>query len=355
MNQGEHISADAGHSAERNRVIYAAVSTDRGRERGYATAIQKNGIVRKAPLFPEGKENARRLYENISDLKQHLIPAAEHTILPDGSLELPFVPWPTLSNYMKGIIREDQEEQRFLDEVKNHRKYRQFYRWAAVDQNQIRENVKHLSTEEEVINGAMRLYTDENSEDVAFFSGYHKHRRLNAEDFREITMLDFENRKFPAPKGYDNYLFMTLGKDYMKYPPEEERKPKHSGIFNPDRPYTDYQRMLTHMLDGAGGKKIILFGTGLMFEDYMEKWGKKYPPEFLADNDKNRWGRKRLGIPVRPPEEILKIPEEKRRLIICSFYYKEIQKQLEQMGIRDYRVYIQRMDWILEAEERGAE
>ena len=33
----------------------------------------------------------------------------------------------------------------------------------------------------------------------------------------------------------------------------------------------------------------------------------------------------------------------------------EIQKQLEQMGIRDYRVYIQRMDWILEAEERGAE
>lgn len=664
VNQGENISADAGHSAKRNRVIYAAVSTDRGRERGYATAIQKNGIVRKAPLFPEGKENARRLYENISDLKQHLIPAAEHTILPDGSLELPFVPWPTLSNYMKGIIREDQEEflslidriyeyilqasetvsagtdaelpglqdldcgpilkkaymeliplncfynpdtkeflyfdqefvrenypakyvlfraihyiycftpnaeqyypkkkliekygmeqtwdiymqeeQRFLDEVRNHRKYRQFYRWAAVEQSQIRENVKHLSTEEEVIadykisdkmkkiwkielamleeverickehgltwfmvhgsllgavrhkgfipwdddidiamprkdynkfltyarkelkeplslhtpetekdifwggfarvrnsrttgielrelehkgnlgiwidilpldvctmddkkfkekeklirhchrlilakiygkdykaygdmnawqwknyrmlaslysheklcrmlNGAMRLYTDEDSEDVAFFSGYHKHRRLNAEDFREITMLDFENRKFPAPKGYDNYLFMTLGKDYMKYPPEEERKPKHSGIFNPDRPYTDYQRMLTHMLDGAEGKKVILFGTGLMFEDYMEKWGKKYPPEFLADNDKNRWGRKRLGIPVRPPEEILKIPEEKRRLIICSFYYKEIQKQLEQMGIRDYRVYIQRMDWILEAEERGAE
>ena len=269
MNQGENISADAGHSAERNRVIYAAVSTDRGRERGYATAIQKNGIVRKAPLFPEGKENARRLYENISDLKQHLIPAAEHTILPDGSLELPFVPWPTLSNYMKGIIREDQEEflslidriyeyilqasetvsagtdaelpglqdldcgpilkkaymeliplncfynpdtkeflyfdqefvrenypakyvlfraihyiycftpnaeqyypkkkliekygmeqtwdiymqeeQRFLDEVRNHRKYRQFYRWAAVEQSQIRENVKHLSTEEEVI------------------------------------------------------------------------------------------------------------------------------------------------------------------------------------------------------------
>jgi hypothetical protein len=167
--------------------------------------------------------------------------------------------------------------------------------------------------------------------------------------------LDFENRRFPAPKGYKNYLFMTLGKNYMKYPPEEERKPKHFGIFNPDRPYTDYQRMLTHMLDDVEGKKIILFGTGMMFEDYMEKWGKKNPPDFLVDNDKNRWGRRRLGIPVKAPEEILKIPEEKRRLIICSFYYREIQKQLEQMGIRDYRVYIQRMDWILETEERGEE
>lgn len=684
------VPADQDHPAakdspmgqeDQNRVIYAAVSTDRGKERGYATTIWKDGIVRKTPLFPEGKENAGRLYENIKDLEQHQIPVVEHTKCSDGSLELPFVPWPTLSNYIKEIIREDQteflslidriyeyilkaseevpaeenvlstrskdltlkrgdlssspkellsksgnldfgpilkkaymeliplncfynpdtkeflyfdqefvredypakyvlfraihyiycftpnaeqyypkqklierygmedtwdiymqEELRFLDEVRNHRKYRQFYKWASVDRNRIQENIKHLGSEEEIVadykisdkmkriwkieldmleeverickahgltwfmvhgsllgavrhkgfipwdddidiamprkdynrflkyarkelkeplslhtpetekgifwggfarvrnsqttgiemrelkhrgnlgiwidilpldvctmdekkfeekeklirhchrlllakiygkdykaygdmkpwkwrnyrilsrlytheqlcrmlNGAMRLYTDEESEDVAFFTGYYKHRRLNAGDFRASTMLDFENRKFPAPQGYKNYLFMTLGKNYMKYPPEEERKPKHAGIFNPDRPYTDYQRMLTHMLDDVKGKKIILFGTGMMFEDYMEKWGKKYPPDFLVDNDKNRWGRKRLGIPVRSPEEILKVPEEERRLIICSFYYKEIQKQLEQMGILDYRVYIQRMDWILEAEE----
>lgn len=655
---------DAREQTAQSHVIYAAVSTDRGKVRSYATTIRKGGIVRKTPLFSEGKDNAVRLYENIEDLKQHQIPVAEHTLQPDGSLELPFVSWPTLSNYIKEIFKDNQEELfsildriydyilqaspqvpasenallkraetdqksldfgpilkkaymeliplncfynpdtkeflyfdqefvrenypakyvlfraihyiycftpnaeqycprknliekfgmedtwdiymqeelRFLDEVRNHGKYRQYYKWAAVDRNRIQENVKRLCSEEEIVadykisdkmkkiwkielamleeverickthgltwfmvhgsllgavrhkgfipwdddidiamprkdynrflkyarkelkeplslhtpetekdifwggfarvrnsqttgiemrelehkgnlgiwidilpldvctmdekkfeekeklirhchrlflakiygkdykaygdmkpwqwrnyrmlarlytheqlcrmlNGAMRLYTDEASEDVAFFTGYYKHRRLNAEDFRSAVMLDFENRKFPAPQGYQNYLFMTLGKSYMKYPPEEERKPKHAGIFNPDRPYTDYQRMLTHMLDDVEGKKIILFGTGLMFEDYMEKWGKKNPPDFLVDNDKNRWGRKRLGIPVKSPEEILTIPEGERRLIICSFYYKEIQKQLEQMGIRDYRVYIQRMDWILEAEE----
>lgn len=130
--------------------------------------------------------------ENISDLKQHLIPAAEHTILPDGSLELPFVPWPTLSNYMKGIIREDQEK--FLSLIDRIYEYilqasetvsaetdtdlpslgnldcgpilkkaymeliplNCFYNpdtkeFLYFDQEFVRENVKHLSTEEEVI------------------------------------------------------------------------------------------------------------------------------------------------------------------------------------------------------------
>ena len=92
------------------RIIYAAVSTDRGKERSYATTIRNNGTVKKTPLFPEGKENAVRLYENIEDLKQHRIPVVEHTMQPDGSLELPFISWPTLSNYIKEIFKENQEE-----------------------------------------------------------------------------------------------------------------------------------------------------------------------------------------------------------------------------------------------------
>lgn len=649
-----------------SRVIYAAISTDRGKERGYATTIWKDGIVRKTPLFPEGKENAGKLYDSIEDLRKHQIPVVEHTLLPDGSLELPFISWPTLSNYIKEIIREDQEEflsildriydnilkassqvsagenallerigsstdyknldfgsilkkaymeliplncfynpdtkeflyfdqefvrenypakyvlfraihyiycftpnaeqyypkqkliekygmentwdiymkeeLRFLDEVRNHKKYQQFYQWAAVDRNRIQANIKRLESEEETIadyrisdkmkktwkvelamldevsricrkyhltwflvhgsllgavrhkgfipwdddldiamprkdynkfiriakkelaeplsihtpetekdifwggfarvrnsrttgiesrelnhkgnlgiwidilpldvctmdeklfdkkekqirhchrlllakiygndyerygemgplqwnsyrllsrlyshkqlcrmlNHAMQMYTDKPSEDVAFFSGYYKHRRLNAGDFHKAVPLEFEHRMLPVPEGYENYLFMSLGKDYLKYPPEEERKPKHTGIFDPEKPYGEYQKMLTGMFDDIKGKKIILFGAGMMMEDYMKKWGNRYRPDFLVDNDENKWDRQRFGIPIKSPEEILKVPEGKRRLIICSFYYKEIQKQLEEMGIRDYCVYVQHMEWILKAEE----
>ena len=666
--------------------LYAAVSTDRGREGSYATVICDNGKVTKRPLYEEGKPGAQALYDHMRDLQAHGIPVVSHTLQPDHSLELPYIPWPTLSNYIKEIIKTDKseflqildrlyacilqsseivssdssesvdsdtaskpenallrlhlqaagseeermrllaldfgpilkkaymeliplncfynpdtkeflyfdqefvrenypagyvmfraihyiycftpgaekcyprqkllekygltdtwpvyqaEENRFLDEVRNHEKYRQFYRWSAVDRARIDENIRRLESEEETIadyrisdkmkkiwkvelamldevgrickkhgltwflvhgsllgairhkgfipwdddldiampradydrflevaagelreplslhtpqtetdlfwggfarirnnrttgietrelghkgnlgiwmdvlpldictmdekkfdrkekkirrchrlllariygkdyrsygdmkpflwrfyrlqarlfdhtslcrrlERAMRLYTDEHSEDVAIFSGYYKHRRLSAADFQSTVNLTFEGRSLPAPVGYENYMFMSMGKDYLKYPPEEERKPKHRGIFDPEKPYGEYSRKLTGMFEDIRGKKIILFGSGMMFEDYMKKWGNRYRPDFLVDNDENKWGRQRFGIPIKEPGEILKIPEGKRRLILCSFYYKEIEKQLAQMGIRDYCVYVQHLEWIVKSEE----
>ncbi|MDE7478302.1 MAG: hypothetical protein K2M91_10190, partial [Lachnospiraceae bacterium] len=67
----------------------------------------------------------------------------------------------------------------------------------------------------------------------------------------------------------------------------------------------------------------------------------------------NKWERSRMGIAIKPPKAILEVPAEKRHLIICSFYYKEIEKQLQEMGIKDYRIYIQKMEWIVEAERNA--
>lgn len=201
-------------------------------------------------------------------------------------------------------------------------------------------------------NQEVNIYTSAASEDVAFFTGYYKHRRLLAKDFSQSAELEFEGRKVSVPVGCENYLFMTLGKDYMKFPPEEERKPHHRGIMDPDNGYQLYNDLLCNMLKEAEGKSIILFGSGLMFEDYMKQYGDKYCPEFLVDNDSNKWGRYRMGIEIRKPEDILTIPESKRHVIICSFYYREIIPQLEKMGIKDYKVYVQNVDWIIETEQQ---
>lgn len=214
--------------------------------------------------------------------------------------------------------------------------------------------ISHFCSHEKLCEGlsrALSFYADEDSEDIAVF-GYGMPQRLHRKDFTSFTCLEFEGRLLPAPAGYKDYLFCVMGKDYMHLPPPEEQKPKHTGIFDPDRPYTEYMKKLSGMFEDLRGKQIILFGAGLMFEDYMSKWGGRYRPAFLVDNDENKWGKRRMGIEIKDPEALLLIPEEKRRLIICSYYYKEIEKQLDAMGISDYKVYIQHLEWILESEKR---
>lgn len=648
-------------------VIYAAVSTDRGEERGFATTILDSGLVHKKPLYEKGRENARKLYEHIQDLRAHGIPVVEHRALPQDVLELPFISLPTLSNYIKEIMGRDieeflwildrvydyilqsseagegenalakrwcagteeeklpdfgpvlkkaymeliplncfydsrtkeflyfdqefvrenypakyvlfraihyiycftpgaegyypqkelrrkygmedtweiyrREEDRFLEEVRNRKQYGWFYRWAGVDSKRVLENAKRLESQEErvadyriphkmkliwkaelamleevdkickkhglsyfllhgsllgavrhkgfipwdddldigmpradydrfleaakqelpkplelctpqsepdvfwggfarvrnrettgmeakdlghkgnlgiwidilpldvctederkfevkqrkllhcqrllyakvygrehksylnlrpwkwrcygllamfysherlchMLDQRMRMYTEEPSRDLAVFSGYGKVRRLYGKDFADTVLLDFAGYKLPAPKGYENYLFMLLGGDYMKYPPEEERKPKHRGVFDPEKPYRVYVDLLGNTFEDIKGKKIILFGSGMMFEDYMKKYGARYRPAFLVDNDENKWERSRMGIEIRRPEEIMKVPEGKRRLIICSFYYREIIEQLNKMGIYDYKVYVQEPEWIIQTENQ---
>ena len=50
--------------------------------------------------------------------------------------------------------------------------------------------------------------------------------RFEKEWFDDFVMLDFEGKKFRAPKEYDKVLTEQYG-DYMTLPPAEEQQPHH--------------------------------------------------------------------------------------------------------------------------------
>lgn len=60
-------------------------------------------------------------------------------------------------------------------------------------------------------------------------------------DFEEVVYVSFEGERIPLMKGYDRYLRLIWG-DYMKLPPEKDRKAKHDAVLiDMDKSYRFYK------------------------------------------------------------------------------------------------------------------
>ena len=83
---------------------------------------------------------------------------------------------------------------------------------------------------------------------------------------------------------------------------------------------------------------IVLFGAGNMCRNYMKCYGQQYPPLFTCDNNQAVWGTQFCGLEVKPPEALKEIPDN-CGIFICNIYYREIEKQLMDMGIRNIEFF----------------
>lgn len=79
-------------------------------------------------------------------------------------------------------------------------------------------------------------------------------------------------------------------------------------------------------------KNIVLFGAGNMCLNYMKNYGGKYPPLFTCDNNSALWDTEFGGLMVQNPETLKELPED-TAVFICNLYYREIEKQLKDLGV----------------------
>lgn len=93
--------------------IFAAISTDRGREHGFATVISGHGTVQKRNLYPEGKKSLNLIYQNQLELEAHGIKCVRQ-LLSENMIEMPFVKGKTLIEYLKYLYLNAKEK---VDEI----------------------------------------------------------------------------------------------------------------------------------------------------------------------------------------------------------------------------------------------
>lgn len=81
-------------------------------------------------------------------------------------------------------------------------------------------------------------------------------------------------------------------------------------------------------------KDRVLFGAGNMCRNYIKNYGKEYPPRYTCDNNSARWGETFEGLEIKNPEELKDLPEDVT-IFICNMYYREIEAQLRNMGLKN--------------------
>lgn len=76
--------------------------------------------------------------------------------------------------------------------------------------------------------------------------------------------------------------------------------------------------------------RIVLFGTGVYFDTYMDRLGtkKEYAPVYAVDNNKEQWGKEKRGIKIESPEKLLEEDQEGLLVIVCCKNYKPVVEQI---------------------------
>jgi len=193
-----------------------------------------------------------------------------------------------------------------------------------------------------------KVTTSENkknkTKNLAIFTqktGDYEYRYFDSNIFEQSILMNFEHLKLPVPSQYMKYI-STVWDDGIGLPPEHERDYRHSGIINTEVPYYTYnQSIYTDVFKDIEGKDIVLFGAGQMFDYYMKLHGKKFRPKAVFDNDNKKWNTIKNGINIINPKDLNSYINNNSRIIITNIYFEEIGKQLQELGINDYYIYLQ--------------
>lgn len=130
--------------------------------------------------------------------------------------------------------------------------------------------------------------------------------------------------------GFDGHLILDMADTAAAFSPL--LRPALLGLAKAVADYLKWQIEIENTLKKY--KSIVLFGAGNMCRNYMKCYGEQYPPLFTCDNNSKLWGTSFCGLDVKSPEVLKELPED-CAVFICNIYYREIEMQLREMGVKN--------------------
>lgn len=128
--------------------------------------------------------------------------------------------------------------------------------------------------------------------------------------------------------GFDGPLIMEFGTTAAAF--SQILRPQFLKLAGACAKYFRWQISMKNVLKKYDSR--VLFGAGNMCRNYMKCYGEEFPPLFTCDNNEARWGERFEGLEIKPPESLKELPPD-CAVFICNIYYREIERQLREMGI----------------------
>lgn len=130
--------------------------------------------------------------------------------------------------------------------------------------------------------------------------------------------------------GFDGLLLLNLKDTAAAFSPI--LRPGLAAMAKSVADYFKWQIELEGLLRKYASR--VLFGAGNMCRNYMKCYGEEYPPLFTCDNNSSLWETEFCGLKVKPPEALKELSPD-CAIFICNIYYREIERQLRKMGLKN--------------------
>lgn len=342
-------------------VKHVTLASERGEADACMTIIHEKGIVEKRAIYPQGKKRIAEIAENLAALRLRGIKTVDFELCNDRLL-MPFVTAENVQSYLKHLLSTDRDSfieavDRFRDMILASSKHisiggedgvllekgyldlvplNSFYmdgNYVVYDQEFCMENCPANLV---IMRMLCSLYFGNDGMEKLlsvkfFFDRYGITPRL---DYWKKMELDFIIRLRRERELYD-YHMQNRRNDLLT------KKNRLRMNFSEE----DYQRRFVDIFRNTEKKKLVLFGSGKVATHFLAIYRHEYKISCLLDNDKQKWGCRLYGIPIQPPSCLEDKQPDEYQVIICIRDYLPVMRQLESMGVRDYRVYEPERDY----------